>query len=295
MSMTEELQKRTEEIEAIISAYLPQPEGMNRTVTEAMRYSYFAGGKRLRPMLMQETFRLFGGESELLHPFMAAIEMIHTYSLIHDDLPAMDNDDYRRGKKTSHIVFGEAMAILAGDALLNLAFETMSHAAAQSTEPVKGIRALSLIAEKAGYSGMVGGQCADVELEGQPLSAEALSYIHEKKTACLIEAAMGAGAILAGAEPEEAEQVLKSAFEVGLAFQIRDDILDVAGDAEIIGKPVGSDARNEKTTWVTLYGLERSEEMVQGYSDAALARIRNLPGSNPFLEELLLYLVHRDH
>ena len=262
MSFKEELQKRTGEIEEIIKEYLPEETGFQRTVLEAMNYSVLAGGKRLRPMLMQETFRMFGGEGRLVHPFMAAIEMIHTYSLVHDDLPAMDNDEYRRGKKTTHAVYGEAMGILAGDGLLNLAFETASEAFTLETSP-RTARALQILARKAGVCGMLGGQVVDVESEGRPLSREKLDFIYRLKTSALIESSMMIGAVLAGAPDEELAEVESVACDVGLAFQIQDDILDVTSTLEVLGKPIHSDDKNNKTTYVTLEGLEKAKEDVE--------------------------------
>ena len=227
MNFKEELQKRVNEIEEIISTYLPAEEGFQKTVIQAMNYSILAGGKRLRPMFMQETYRLFGGSSKVVEPFMAAMEMIHTYSLVHDDLPAMDNDEYRRGRKTTHVVYGEAMGILAGDALLNYAFETATRAFEMEPSNARIGKALCILAVKAGIYGMIGGQTVDVEAVGQPLTREKLDFIYELKTGALIEAAMMTGAVLAGASDEQVKTVEQIASDVGLAFQIQDDILDV--------------------------------------------------------------------
>ena len=294
MKFEQVLNDKVQEIESRICAFLPKESGYQKTVIEAMNYSFLAGGKRLRPMLMAETHALFHGESPLLDPFMAALEMIHTYSLIHDDLPCMDNDDYRRGKPTNHIVFGEAMALLAGDALLNLAFETAIQAVCAHPGEPGGTQALALLADCAGVDGMIGGQTADVENEGRPISEDLLSFIYDKKTGALIRAAMEIGAILAGADQKQCEQIRLIAKECGLAFQIRDDILDVCGDEAEIGKPVGSDARNEKVTYVTLYGIRAAEERVAELTQMAENELQDLPGSNPFLEELLAYLIRRE-
>ena len=293
MSFKEELLKRTGEIEEIIKEYLPEETGFQRTVLEAMNYSVLAGGKRLRPMLMQETFRMFGGEGRLVHPFMAAIEMIHTYSLVHDDLPAMDNDEYRRGKKTTHAVYGEAMGILAGDGLLNLAFETASEAFSLEISP-RTARAIQILARKAGIYGMIGGQVVDVESEGRPLFREKLDFIYRLKTSALIESSMLIGAVLAGASDEELAAVESVACDVGLAFQIQDDILDVTSTLEVLGKPIHSDDKNNKTTYVTLEGLEKAKEDVERISERALETLKALKYRNEFLEELIRMLITRE-
>lgn len=261
MDMTAELTKRTEQIENIIKKYLPEEEGYQKQVIEAMNYSFLAGGKRLRPMLMLETYRMFGGKSEVIEPFMAAIEMIHTYSLIHDDLPAMDNDEYRRGRKTTHIVYGEAMAILAGDGLLNFAYET-ALTALQTEQTPNVAKALLVLSQKAGIYGMVGGQTVDVETDQtQSVTRDQLDFIYKLKTSALIEASMLIGAILAGATKSEQKIIEEAASEIGLAFQIQDDILDVTGNQEVLGKPVGSDTKNEKATYVTYEGLKKHRKM----------------------------------
>ena len=301
MGFKEGLKKRTETIEGIIPQYAPEQTGLYKNVCRAMNYSLMAGGKRLRPMLMQETWRLFGGKEEkLLQPFMAAIEMIHTYSLIHDDLPALDNDDYRRGKKTSHKVFGEAMAILAGDGLLNYAFETACKAmdaVEDEKQLAKVAQALRILAVKPGLAGMLGGQVVDVEMEGKPIGKDVLDFIHERKTSALIECSMMIGAILAGAGGEEVTGIEQAARKIGLAFQIQDDILDVTSSLEVLGKPVYSDEKNEKTTYVSLMGIEAAAGQVEKLSNDALSIIRGLCDAggyaNPSLEELLKALIHR--
>ena len=294
MDMTAELTKRTEQIENIIKKYLPEEEGYQKQVIEAMNYSFLAGGKRLRPMLMLETYRMFGGKSEVIEPFMAAIEMIHTYSLIHDDLPAMDNDEYRRGRKTTHIVYGEAMGILAGDALLNYAFETAVKAFEIAPEKSLLIgKALKILAEKAGIYGMIGGQVVDVASCGVGLDEGMLNFIYELKTGALIESSMMIGALLAGAEDAELEKVQKIASDVGIAFQIQDDILDVTSTTEELGKPVHSDEKNEKTTYVTLKGLEKATRDVEVISQEALELLSGLDRENPYLTQLIQELIHR--
>lgn len=295
------MKKKVTEIEEILKKYLPGEEGYQKTVLEAMNYSMLAGGKRLRPMLMQETFRMFGGQGNVIEPFMAAMEMVHTYSLVHDDLPAMDNDEYRRGRKTTWSVYGEAMGILAGDALLNYAFETALRAfdAAgdqMTAEKAQAIaKALQVFARKAGIFGMIGGQTVDIEAEEKQtaLSTEELLFIHEHKTAALIQSAMMVGAILAGASESEVAAVEKCAYNVGIAFQIQDDILDVIGDSQELGKPVGSDAQNNKQTYVTLNGLEESAKEVERLSREAVEILNGFAGEHDFLEQLIIQLIHR--
>lgn len=293
MDIRQEIKERTGQIEEILKKYLPAEEGWQKTVIEAMNYSFTAGGKRLRPMLMLETYRMFGGKSEIIEPFMAAIEMIHTYSLIHDDLPAMDDDEYRRGRKTTHVVYGEAMAILAGDGLLNLAYETAVSAVVKSEGNIYAVRALDILAKSAGIYGMVGGQTVDVENDGVPLKQEQLDFIYRLKTGALIQAAMHMGAVLAGATKNEQDAICQIASNIGLAFQIQDDILDVTGTLEEIGKPVGSDEKNEKTTYVTLEGLKKAQTDVERLTEESVKLMQGLVVKNEFLTELLQYLVHR--
>lgn len=294
MNFKEEMSKNIKQIEAIIERYLPSPEGRQKEIMEAMAYSITAGGKRLRPMMMMETFRLFGGEGEVVEPFMAALEMIHTYSLVHDDLPAMDNDEYRRGKKTTHVVYGEAMGILAGDALLNYAFETAVKAFEIAPEKSLLIgKALKVLAEKAGIYGMIGGQVVDVAVAGKTVDKETLDFIYELKTGALIESAMMIGAILAGASEEEIRIAERIASDVGIAFQIQDDILDVTSTMEELGKPINSDEKNEKTTYVTLKGLEVAAGEVEALSREAMTLLKNIPGDSEFLENLIKELIHR--
>lgn len=294
MNFREEMTKNIREIERIIENYLPSPEGRQKEIMEAMAYSITAGGKRLRPMMMMETFRLFGGEGEVIEPFMAALEMIHTYSLVHDDLPAMDNDEYRRGKKTTHVVYGEAMGILAGDALLNYAFETAVKAFEIAPEKSLLIgKALKVLAEKAGIYGMIGGQVVDVAVAGKAVDKATLDFIYELKTGALIESAMMIGAILAGASEEEVRIAERIASDVGIAFQIQDDILDVTSTMEELGKPIKSDEKNEKTTYVTLKGLEGAAVDVEALSEEAMNLLQNIPGDSEFLENLIKELIRR--
>ena len=287
--------RKVQEIETVLQDYLPRHTGYKSIILEAMSYSLLAGGKRLRPMLMKETYDLFNGRSKALKPFMAAIEMIHTYSLVHDDLPAMDNDEYRRGRRTTHVVYGEDMGILAGDALLNYAFETAFKAFV--TEPEDSLligRALGVLGEKAGIYGMIGGQVIDVRETGRDISKEVLDTIYELKTAALIESAMMIGAILGGASEEEVKAVEQIAGNVGIAFQIQDDILDVVSSSEVLGKPVHSDEKNKKTTYVTLLGIEEAARTVEELSQKAVSLLHQLPGRNAYLEQLLMQLIHRD-
>ena len=293
MSFKEELRTKTEEIEKLLMAYLPEETGFQKTVLEAVNYSVLAGGKRLRPMLMKETYQMFGGQGKVVEPFMAAMEMIHTYSLVHDDLPAMDNDEYRRGKKTTHAVYGEAMGILAGDALLNLAFETAAGAFDIETS-ARTAKALQILSKKAGIYGMIGGQVVDVESEGQPLSREKLDFIYRLKTSALIEAAMMVGAVLAGASDDEVAAIEHVANDVGLAFQIQDDILDVTSTLEVLGKPIHSDDKNHKTTYVSLEGLDKAKKDVEEISERALSTLASLNHKNAFLEELIRMLITRE-
>ena len=276
----DEMKKRVTEVKSIIESYLPEEEGFQRTLLEAVNYSMLVGGKKLRPLLMQQTYAMFGGTSPAIRPFMAAIEMIHTHSLIHDDLPAMDNDEYRRGKKTTHVVYGEAMAILAGDALLNYAYETAAKAFDLDPGNPRLGKAFQILAAKTGLDGMIGGQSVDVEYVDKPLTQEQLFFIYKLKTSALIEASMMIGAVLAGATQEETEKIERIARNVGLAFQIQDDILDVVGEEETLGKPTKSDEKNKKTTYVTVKGLEKAQTDVAKYSEEAIRIMEELPYEN---------------
>ena len=287
-------EQKVREIEDSLQNYLPEQKGYQKIIMEAMGYSLLAGGKRLRPMLMKETYTLFDGHSKAIEPFMAAIEMIHTYSLVHDDLPAMDNDEYRRGRKTTHVVYGEDMAILTGDALLNYAFETAVKAFVLEPEASLTIgNAIRVLGEKAGIYGMLGGQVIDVKETGHAVSKDVLDTIYELKTGALIEASMMIGAILGGASQEEVKTVERIASLVGLAFQVQDDILDVISTQEELGKPIHSDEKNEKTTYVTLLGIDDAKKVVEEKSEEAISLLRTLPNENPYLEELLMELIHR--
>lgn len=296
LNFKKNLEKRTNEAEKVIKEFLPKEEGIQKIICEAMNYSVLGGGKRLRPVLMQATYELFGGKGEAIRPFMAAMEMIHTYSLVHDDLPAMDNDILRRGRETTHVKFDEGIAILAGDALLNYAFETAIRAFDYEEDSKKVAEALKILSKKAGIYGMIGGQTVDIEAEKGKfaMNEEILMFIHENKTAALIEGSMMIGAILAGATKEEVSSIEKIASDIGIAFQIQDDILDVTGCEEVLGKPIGSDEKNDKLTFVTLKGIEKAKEEVAKLSKDAVSGIKNFEKEEHFLSELTIYLIDRE-
>lgn len=301
MSFEEDLTREVARVKTALKRYLPLEEGHQKTLLEAMNYSMLAGGKRIRPLLMMLTYEMFGGKSKVVEPFMAGIEMIHTHSLIHDDLPAMDNDEYRRGRKTTHVVYGEAMGILAGDGLLNYAYECMSRAFDIEPENPKVGQVLGIMAKKTGIFGMIGGQSVDVEMEGEPLSQKLLDFIYRLKTSALLEASMMAGAVLAGADEGQVTQVEKIAGNIGLAFQIQDDILDVTSTVQMLGKPIRSDEKNHKTTYVTLKGLDQAKKDVEQVSENALEGLSQLsecisePERYEFLRELVIHLMHREN
>lgn len=289
-----QLGEETEWIEEKIKGFLPRGIRYQKTVSDAMEYSLMAGGKRLRPMIMWETYKMSGGRDErIVLPFMAAIEMVHTYSLVHDDLPAMDNDEYRRGRKTTHIVYGEDMGILAGDALLNYAFETALSGFEDGGSPVLKARALKIMADKSGIYGMLGGQVVDVEKTGKPLSQEELLFIYSLKTGALLEAAFMTGAVLAGADDGTVKELEKAGHYTGMAFQIQDDILDIISTPEELGKPVHSDERNEKSTYVSLYGMDKAVQAVKDYSEKALGILYSMPVQNLYLNTLVEMLIKR--
>lgn len=292
-----ELKTRTTEIEQLIETYLPKESGNQTTILEAMNYSMRAGGKRLRPMLMQEVCRLFTGSLlDCVIPFMAAVEMIHTSSLVHDDLPCMDDDMMRRGKASTWAEYGEDIGVLAGDALMMYAFETAATAFETSIDPDELSRigkAVGILARKTGVYGMIGGQTVDVELAGGPIPKDKLDFIYRLKTGALIEASMLIGAVLGGAADEDCKIVESLASKIGMAFQIQDDILDVTGSEDEIGKPVNSDQKNKKTTYVTLEGLEKARKDVEQISAEAIEELNKLPGNNDFLEQLIHLLIDR--
>lgn len=294
MNFKEILDARTEEVFHVVEKYIPPVEGHQATVLSAMDYSVRAGGKRLRPMLMEETYRLFGGKGKEIEPFMAAIEMIHTSSLIHDDLPCMDNDTLRRGLPTAWVKFGYDMAVLAGDGLLMYSMETAAKALSMTDRPDLIARCMGILAEKTGIYGMIGGQTLDVELSGKPVSREQLDFIYRLKTAALLEASMVIGAILGKADEKEIKLVEKMASAIGLAFQIQDDILDVTSNEGVLGKPVLSDEKNHKTTYVTLEGMNKAKQDVERISEEAVSCLHELSGENQFLEDLIRMLVNRE-
>lgn len=302
--LTNTLDERAKQVEEVLKKYLPAEEGYQKLVIEAMNYSLLAGGKRIRPVLMKEVYRLFGGKDEaVIGPFMAAIEMIHTYSLVHDDLPAMDNDEYRRGRKTTHVVYGAGMATLAGDGLLNFAYETALKAFFVNTVlpeydgkiSDRRVAAMNILATKAGIYGMVGGQCADILAEGKESATEdELIFIHENKTAAMLESSMMIGAVLAGADAATVSEIEMAARKIGVAFQIQDDVLDIVGNQDELGKPIGSDEKNEKTTYVTLHGLEDSKKEVEKLSKEAEKILEKIDGSREFLIPLVDWMISRN-
>lgn len=305
MSSKEQLEQYTREVEEVIRKYLPAENGYQKTVLKAMNYSMKAGGKRLRPLFMREVYRLFSAEQgnrklegtrqeQVVEPFMAAIEMIHTFSLVHDDLPCMDNDRLRRGKPTTWVQYGYDMAVLAGDALTIYAFETASNAFCMTDRTDAVGRCIGLLASKAGVYGMIGGQTLDVELTGKPVDKEQMDFIYRLKTGALLEAPMMIGAILGGAEEKQVEAVEKMATCIGLAFQIQDDILDLTSTTEKLGKPTFSDEKNEKTTYVTLYGMEQAKQAVRDLSGQAEEILKSLPGNHSFLMYLINLLITRE-
>lgn len=295
MDFRSELQDRIDLVERIIKDSLPKEEGFQKTVLSAINYSMLAGGKRIRPILLLESYRLFGGNNEkVVYPFLAAMEMIHTYSLVHDDLPAMDNDEFRRGRKTTHVVYGEAMGILAGDGLLNLAFETACQAFEATSDPMLIAKAMKILAIKPGIYGMLGGQAVDVESSNQPVTKDKLDFIYQLKTGALIEGSMMIGSILAGASEEKVNIMSEIASNVGIAFQMQDDILDVTSTIEVLGKPINSDSKNNKTTYVTLLGIENTKEEVRKYSEHAVCLLEKLQLNHIFLKEFILNLINRE-
>lgn len=295
MNFKEKLKNRVVNIEDLLNEYMPKVEGYQNNIFDSMNYSLKAGGKRLRPILTLEACKLVGGNEKDAYPFAVAIEMIHTYSLIHDDLPALDNDDLRRGRKTNHKVYGEAMAILAGDGLLNYAYEIMLRESLSKGEPEKYLKAINEIAKASGIYGMIGGQVVDIESEGKSIDMEKLDFIHMNKTAAIIIGCMRAGAIIGGASEEELENVTKYAKNIGLSFQIVDDILDIVGDEAKLGKKVGSDIDNEKSTYPSLIGIEKSKETANKLIAEAKMSIDYIDKDSEFLNNLADYIVDREY
>ena len=289
------------EINQLILEYLPKKKGLQETVIRAMDEAVENGGKRIRPILMYEMCRCFaetcGEEKESwisdIAPFMAAIEMIHSFSLIHDDLPCMDNDTLRRGMPTTWYTYGEAMGVLAGDGLMLEALYVTGKCAAESSNPLRAARAIEILGEKSGLRGMLGGQSVDVEMTGKPLDKEQLDFIYRLKTGALIEACFMIGAEIGGATAKEVEEMEQIGRNVGIAFQIRDDILDITSTEEELGKPIGSDEKNLKTTYVTLYGIEEAEKEVKRLSEEAEQLLEDLPGDHSALADLIRMLIGR--
>lgn len=296
MSFHKELDLYTEQVNELLEKVMNVDTGYAEYLMEAMRYSVMGSGKRLRPILMQEACKLFSEPVPELPYFMAAQELIHSYSLVHDDMPCIDNDEYRRGRKTTHAVYGETTALLAGDGLLNFAFETATKAFYVTDDPAKVGKAITILSKMAGIFGMIGGQAADVQSEknGEPLTEDKLLFIHENKTAALIESSLMIGAVLGGASDAETRRLMEIGSAVGIAFQIRDDILDVEGTFEELGKPIGSDEENDKVTYVTLFGMEKAKKDVAEYSKEALEGLKEFPNRNEFLEWLVEGLVNRN-
>ncbi|MGL5714813.1 MAG: polyprenyl synthetase family protein [Paraclostridium sp.] len=295
MSFKESLKERVSYIEELLSKYMPQEKGYQKTILEAMNYSLKAGGKRLRPILTLEACKVVGGNEEDAIPFAIAIEMIHTYSLIHDDLPALDNDDLRRGRPTNHKVYGDAMAILAGDGLLNYAFEIMLSQSIGKENPEKYLKAINEIAKSAGVYGMICGQVVDIESEDKKIEIEKLDFIHMNKTAAIMVGCMRAGAIVGDATEDELEEITQYAKNIGLSFQIVDDILDIVGDEAKLGKKVGSDIDNNKSTYPSLIGLEESKEVANNLINEAKDRIFGMTGDKEFLNGLADYIIAREY
>lgn len=294
MDFKEKMRAKVIVIDQALDKFLPLGDTYPPSIHQAMRYSLFAGGKRLRPILVLAAAEAVGGRSEEVIPTACALELIHTYSLIHDDLPAMDNDDYRRGKLTNHKIYGEAKAILAGDGLLTLAFQII----AQNSQGLSAAKVLEVIGEisiAAGTLGMIGGQVVDSESENKHIDPETLHYIHTCKTGALYKAALRSGAILAGATTEQLLALTNYAEKLGLAFQITDDILDIEGDEKLLGKPVGSDLKNQKSTYPSLFGLAKAKEMAADAVADAVASLAPFGQNASLLKEIALYLLSRDH
>lgn len=292
MSMMKEyMQKKAALVNKELAGIYEEKAALNETLAKAMNYSLMAGGKRLRPILMMAAADAVGADGEKFVHIASSIEMIHTYSLIHDDLPAMDNDDYRRGRLTNHKVFGEGIAVLAGDALLTMAFEVAAEDEAVSVE--KRLRIVQEMSHAAGPEGMVGGQVIDLESEGKHIDMALLRRMHAAKTGALFCAAIRSGAILGGADEAQLEALTHYARQFGLAFQITDDILDVVGDEAAIGKPVGSDEKNHKSTYVTLGSLESAQQLAQQAVDEAVGALADFGPEADFLRELVGYLLTR--
>jgi geranylgeranyl diphosphate synthase type II len=289
------LKRQQKIIDTALDRWLPIPQGPSSQVAEAMRYSVMAGGKRVRPILFLAGAQAVNGDQEALLPVACAIECIHTYSLIHDDLPAMDNDDLRRGKPTCHKVYGEAIAVLAGDGLLTYAFELMCRPESREKISLSLLtEAIFILARAAGVSGMVGGQTADILMEGQSIDPETLSFMHSCKTGALIQASVEMGGLLGKGSHEEIYHLKRYGRSLGLAFQIIDDLLDVEGDQEVIGKPVGSDDKNQKATYPALFGIEETKKKAQELLAEALSELTSFDKTADPLRAIARYVVERD-
>lgn len=295
MNFKDDLKSKVVIVENLLNEYMPKEEGYQKTICQAMNYSLKAGGKRLRPILTLEACKIVGGNEKDVIPFAVAIEMIHTYSLIHDDLPALDNDDLRRGRATNHKVYGEAMAILAGDGLLNYAYEIMLRESIGKENSQKYLRAINEIAKASGIYGMIGGQVVDIESENKKINIDKLDFIHMNKTAAIMVGCMRAGAIIGGANEVQLENITKYAKNIGLSFQIVDDILDIVGDESKLGKKVGSDIDNDKSTYPSLLGLETSKEIANELIQEAKLSINNINENSEFLKRLADYIVDREY
>ena len=288
------LQAQQQRLETALNHYLPAPDAHPQALSEAMRYSVFAGGKRVRPILLLAATEAVGGDGEAVLPAACALEFVHTYSLIHDDLPAMDDDDYRRGQLTSHKVFGEAVAILAGDALLTYAFEVMAGPDLTARfAPAVLLEATHSLARAAGFSGMVGGQAVDMASEGRQVPLDVLDYIHRHKTAALIGAAVTIGGLLGGGSAAQLEALKRYGRAIGLAFQIADDVLDVEGDSAALGKQAGQDEKHGKATYPALLGLEASRRHAATLLNEALAALSDFDASAERLRQLARFIVSR--
>lgn len=295
MIFNEELNSIVSKVNIYLKTLLPKEEIAQKNIIDAMTYSLEAGGKRLRPVLSISVSRLLGGKDEEILPYAAALEMIHTYSLIHDDLPCMDDDDLRRGKPTNHKVFGEAMAVLAGDGLLNRAFEVMIAASLSSAEKTNALKTMEIIAGAASYHGMIGGQVIDMEIENKKVPRELLENMHSLKTGAMIRAAVLAPAYLVGTDENEIQALDGYARSIGLGFQVKDDILDVIGNDEVLGKKTGSDNVNGKTTFVTLFGLDKSQEILNNLTSDAINHLQIFGEKAEFLKEIAGYLLKREN
>ena len=291
MDIKEIITEKADIINKVLRGYTEHENNPQSLIYEAMNYSLFAGGKRIRPVIMLLVCDMLSGDENEVMPFACAMEMIHTYSLIHDDLPAMDNDDYRRGKLTNHKKYGEAIAILAGDALLNKAFETVTSAVYKDSS--RAIKAMSVLSKSSGTEGMIGGQTVDIESEGKKISPDELLYLHSLKTGAIIRSSGVIGAIMAGAGGDEIKSVDEYCKNFGIAFQIQDDLLDILGNEEILGKATGSDSANEKTTFVTLYGIEESKKAVDSYTEKACSALDVFGSKAQQLKALAYLLVNR--